>query len=244
MWEIIQNYTPSLLIGQFPNGPLGGLALTLILSMLGLALAFPLSILVALCRLSPYSLLRWPSTVFVYIIRGVPLVMLVFWSYFLVPVLIGRPTSAFVTLVVTLVLYQAAYMSEIVRAGIEALPSGQTEAARSLGLGYGLTMRKVVLPQALYNMLPSLISQFVSAIKETSIGYVISVHELTHSANQVNSSLLTKPLEVFATLSLLYFAVCYSLTRVAHFVERRVDRSRAGTTTTSPGVTNDSLLQS
>jgi polar amino acid transport system permease protein len=245
MWEILRDYTPSLLIGQFPHGPLGGLALTLVLSVLGLCLAFPISILLALCRLSHHAVLQWPSTVFVYIIRGVPLVMLVFWSYFLVPVLIGRPTSAFVTLVVTLVLYQAAYMSEIVRAGIEALPHGQTEAARSLGLGYGTTMRKVLLPQALYNMLPSLISQFVSTIKETSIGYVISVHELTHSANQVNSSLLTKPLQVFLTLSLLYFVVCYSLTRIARIVERRVEKRRAGSATTQPiEVLNDPLLQS
>ncbi|MDP1680538.1 MAG: amino acid ABC transporter permease [Burkholderiales bacterium] len=243
MWEILQDHLPSLLIGQAPRGPLGGLALTLILSVLGLGLAFPLSIVLALCRLSSHAILRWPSTVFVYVIRGIPLVMLVFWSYFLVPVLIGRPTSAFTTLVVTLVLYQAAYMSEIVRAGIEALPRGQTEASRSLGMSYGLTMRQVILPQALYNMLPSLISQFVSTIKETSIGYVISVHELTFSANQVNSALLTKPLQVFVTLSLIYFSVCFALTKTAQVVERRVERRR-NRVTSSAGVPNDSILQS
>ncbi|MDA8520154.1 amino acid ABC transporter permease [Acidovorax sp. NCPPB 4044] len=243
MQEILRDYLPSLLIGQYPNGPLGGLALTLILSVLGLGLAFPLSIALALCRLSPWAIVRWPSTVIVYVVRGIPLVMLVFWSYFLVPVLIGRPTSAFTTLVVTLVIYQAAYMSEIVRAGIEALPKGQTEASRSLGMTYGLAMRQVVLPQALYNMLPSLISQFVSTIKETSIGYVISVHELTYSANMVNSSLLTKPLQVFVTLSLIYFVVCFALTQSARAVERRVERRRARATP-SAGVLNDSLLQS
>jgi polar amino acid transport system permease protein len=243
MQEIFQDHLPSLLIGQYPNGPMGGLALTLILSVLGLGMAFPLSIALALCRLSPLAILRWPSTVIVYVVRGIPLVMLVFWSYFLVPVLIGRPTSAFTTLVVTLVIYQSTYMSEIVRAGIEALPKGQVEASRSLGLSYGLTMRQVILPQALYNMLPSLISQFVSTIKETSIGYVISVHELTYSANMVNSSLLTKPLEVFITLSLIYFIVCFALTQIARTVERRVERRRARVTPSS-GIPNDSLLQS
>lgn len=243
MQEILQDYLPTLLIGQYPNGPLGGMALTLILSVLGLSLAFPLSIALALCRLSPWAILRWPSTLIVYVVRGIPLVMLVFWSYFLVPVLIGRPTSAFTTLVVTLVIYQATYMSEIVRAGIEALPKGQTEASRSLGLSYGLTMRQVILPQALYNMLPSLISQFVSTIKETSIGYVISVHELTYSANMVNSSLLTKPLQVFVTLSLIYFIVCFALTQTARAVEQRIERRRASVTP-SAGVPNDSLLQS
>jgi polar amino acid transport system permease protein len=243
MGEILEHHLPSLLLGQYPNGPLGGLALTLILSTLGLCLAFPLSIGLALCRLSAFRLLRWPSTAIVYVVRGVPLVMFVFWSYFLVPGLIGQSVSAFTTLVVTLVVYQAAYMSEIVRAGLEALPKGQTEAARSLGLGYGQTMRQILLPQALYNMLPSLISQFVSTIKETSIGYVISVHELTHSAHQVNSSLLTRPLEVFATLSVIYFVVCFSLTQCAAAVDRHITRRRAGATPVNRSKGNDPLLQ-
>lgn len=243
MWEIINDHLPTLLIGQYPNGPLGGLVLTLILSVLGLALAFPLSIVLALSRLSPYAAFRVPSTVMVYVVRGIPLVMLVFWSYFLVPGLIGETVSAFTTLVVTLVVYQAAYMSEIVRAGIEALPRGQTEAARSLGMGYGKTMKEIILPQALYNMLPSLISQFVSTIKETSIGYVISVHELTYSAGQVNSSLLTKPLQVFATLSLIYFVVCYALTRGAALADRRINRRRTGATVSTEGKPHDPILQ-
>jgi len=243
MWEIISEHLPSLLIGQYPHGPLGGLALTLILSVLGLALAFPLSIALALCRTSPFALLRLPSTAIVYVVRGIPLVMLVFWSYFLVPGLIGEKVSAFTTLVVTLVIYQAAYMSEIVRAGIEALPRGQVEAARSLGLGYWRTLSQVVLPQALYNMLPTLISQFISTIKETSIGYVISVHELTHSANQVNAALLTRPLEVFAMLSLIYFIVCYSLRKCAYIAEMRIQRRRAGITVSPRGNSHDPVLQ-
>lgn len=244
MNELLALHLPSLLIGQYPNGPLGGLALTLILSALGLCLAFPLSIVLALCRTSPYAVLRWPSTVVVYVVRGVPLVMFVFWSYFLVPGLIGHTVSPFVTMVVTLVIYQAAYMAEIVRAGIESLPKGQTEAARSLGLSYGQTMRQVLLPQALYNMLPSLISQFISTTKETSIGYVISVHELTHAANQVNSALLTRPLEVFATLSVIYFVVCFSLTRCAQAVDRRIARRRAGAAPATQSQAHDPLLQS
>lgn len=244
MGEILTTYLPGLLIGQYPNGPVGGLALTLILSILGLSLAFPLSIALALCRLSPYAVLRVPSTIVVYVVRGVPLVLLVFWSYFLVPGLIGHAVSAFTTLLVTLVLYQAAYMSEIVRAGIEALPKGQTEAARSLGLSYGLTMRQILLPQALYNMLPSLLSQFVSTIKETSIGYVISVHELTHEAHQINSALLTRPFEVFATLSVIYFIVCYALTQIAHAVDRHITRRRAGIASSNvESQANDPLLQ-
>jgi polar amino acid transport system permease protein len=245
MLDILVHNAHFLLLGQYPNGPVGGLALTLILALLGLAFAFPLGVLLALCRVSPYRLLSVPSTVLVYIVRGVPLVMLVFWSYFLVPGLIGHLVSAFTTLVVTLVIYQAAYLSEIVRAGIESLPKGQTESARSLGMSYGATMRHVILPQALYNMLPSILSQCVSTVKDTSIGYVISVQEMTFSAQQINASLLTKPFQVFFILALTYFVVCYTLTQCAHLIERSIARRRAsGKMQDVRSVINDSVLQS
>ncbi|MDB5781808.1 amino acid ABC transporter permease [Caballeronia mineralivorans] len=245
MLDILTQNAHFLLLGQYPSGPIGGLALTLILALLGLAFAVPLSLLLALCRVSPYRVLSVPSTVLVYIVRGVPLVMLVFWSYFLVPGLIGHLVSAFTTLVVTLVIYQAAYLSEIVRAGIESLPKGQTESARSLGMSYGSTMRHVILPQALYNMLPSILSQCVSTVKDTSIGYVISVQELTFSAQQINASLLTRPFQVFLILALVYFAVCYTLTRCVQGVERRISRRRAfGKMPNVRSLINDSVLQS
>jgi polar amino acid transport system permease protein len=128
----------------------------------------------------------------------------------------------------TLVIYEAAYLAEIVRAGIESLPRGQMEAARAVGLTYLQAMRKVVLPQAIYNMVPAMLSQFVSTIKETSLGYVISVNELTFSASQVNSMLLTKPFPVFAVLAAIYFLLCFALTQMARHLERRVARRRAG----------------
>jgi polar amino acid transport system permease protein len=245
MLDILIHNGHFLLLGQYPNGPVGGLALTLILALLGLAFAFPLGVLLALCRISSYRVLSVPSTVLVYVVRGVPLVMLVFWSYFLVPGLIGHLVSAFTTLVVTLVIYQAAYLSEIVRAGIESLPKGQTESARSLGMSYGATMRHVILPQALYNMLPSILGQCVSTVKDTSIGYVISVQELTFSAQQINASLLTQPFQVFFILALTYFVVCYTLTQCAHLIERSIARRRAsGKMQEVRSVINDSVLQS
>jgi polar amino acid transport system permease protein len=228
---ILRDNGTLLLIGQYPHGPLGGLAITFLLSVLGLALAFPLGVVIALARVSPFAWLRCPATVLVYVVRGVPLIMFIFWVYFFVPVLIGRTVSGFTTMVVTLVIYQAAYLAEIVRAGIEGLPKGQTEAARAVGLSYMQTTRKVILPQALYNMVPAMISQFVSTIKETSLGYVISVNELTFAANQINSTLLTKPFQVFLILAFIYFVLCFSLTQFARQVERRITRKRAGITT-------------
>jgi polar amino acid transport system permease protein len=225
---ILHDHWPLLLVGQYPNGPLGGLAITLLLSALGLLLAFPLGLVLALAKISPWRSLAAPATAVIHVVRGVPLIMFIFWVYFFLPALTGRTVSGFTTMVVTLVIYQAAYLAEVVRAGIEGLPRGQIEAARALGLSHMQTMFKVVLPQALYNMVPAMVSQFVSTIKETSLGYVISVNELTFAANQVNNALLTKPFQVFIILAGIYFLVCFSLTQLARQLERRIAAKRAG----------------
>ncbi len=222
MWEIIQTYWLYYLIGQYPEGPLGGLALTLVLAALALLLALPVGILLALCRLSPYRLLRWPVTVVVYVVRGTPLLMVVFWAYFLLPTLTGQMTDQFNTMLAALVIFDGAYLSEIIRAGIQAVPKGQMESARSLGFNYLQTMRLVILPQALRNMLPSLVNQFVSTIKETSLGYIISLGEVSFIATQINTQLLTRPAEVYLLLGLTYFVMCFGLSRVAFWLERRL----------------------
>ncbi|NRP75859.1 putative glutamine ABC transporter permease protein GlnP [Ensifer psoraleae] len=226
--NIIKDYWLLLLIGQYPNGPLGGLANTLILSALSIALAFPVSILLALARLSKWGLLRWPVTALVYITRGVPLLMLILWSYFLVPLLTGADVPSFYTMLTTLVIYQGAFLSEVVRAGIVALGPGQMDAARALGHSYMGAMRFIILPQALYNMIPSMISTFVATIKDTTLGYVINVPDLTFAASQVNNQLLTQPFQVFLILAAVYYAICWSLTHVANVIERRIARKRAG----------------
>jgi polar amino acid transport system permease protein len=241
--EILRDNWLLLLVGQYPNGPLGGIACTLILSVLGIVLAFPLSVLLALARLSHWRLLNWPATALVYMVRGVPLLMVILWVYFLVPLLIGRNVTGFVTMLCTLVLYEGAYLAEVVRAGIEALPKGQMEAARSLGHSHLGAMRLVILPQALFNMLPSMLSQFVSTIKETTLGYVINVPELTFAANQINNQLLTKPFEVFFILAVIYYVLCWSLTRAATALERRIEARRAGPRATPAEMQAAGLVQ-
>jgi polar amino acid transport system permease protein len=168
--------------------------------------------------------------------------MIIFWGYFLVPLLIGRVVPGFVTMVVALVIYEAAFLSEIVRAGIEALPRGQSDAARALGHSHLGSMRYVILPQALYNMMPSILSQFVSTIKDTTLGYVINVPELTFAANQINNRLLTKPFEVFFILAMIYFIVCWTLTQLANWLERRIAAKRAGTGWTGVAIPDDQPL--
>ncbi|OCP21237.1 MULTISPECIES: amino acid ABC transporter permease [unclassified Ensifer] len=226
---IIRDYWLLLLIGQYPNGPLGGLANTLILSALSIGFAFPVSIIFALARLSRWPLLRWPVTVLVYVTRGVPLLMLILWCYFVVPLVTGTDVPSFVIMLTTLVIYQGAFLSEVVRAGIVSLSHGQMDAARALGHSYLGAMRFIILPQALYNMIPSIISTFVSTIKDTTLGYVINVPDLTFAASQVNNQLLTQPFQVFLILALVYYVLCWSLTYVANRVERRIARRRAGT---------------
>lgn len=226
--HIIRDNWMLLLVGQYPNGPLGGLVVTLLLSALGIVFAFPLGTMLALCRLSPFKLLSYPATVIVYVVRGVPLIMFIFWTYFIVPQILGRPVAGFTTMLVTLVIYQSAYLAEIVRAGMTGLSAGQTEASRAIGLSYMQTTFKVLLPQAIYNMVPAIISQFVSSIKDTALGYVISVNELTFAGSQINATLLTMPFQVYILLAAIYFVVCASLTQMARWIEQRIALRRAG----------------
>lgn len=228
MWEILKDNALLLLIGQYPYGPVGGLAATLGLAAVSLLLAFPGGILLALGRVSPYRVFYLPASAVVYVVRGLPLLMFIFWAYFFVPLIIGRPVAGTTTMVVALVCYESAYLAEIIRAGIQALPKGQQEAGRALGLNYMQTMRKIILPQALFNMLPSMLSQFISTVKETSLAYVIGVQELTYAANQINSVLLTRPLEVFTLLALTYFVLNLGLTALVALTERAIGRKRSG----------------
>ncbi len=226
MYAILRDNWLLFLVGSYPHGPLGGIAATLLLSAIGIGAGFPASVLLALAQLSPLRAVRLPALWLRYALRSVPLVMLVFGAYFLAPLLIGRAVGSFATMAGTLTVFEAVYFAEIVRAGIQALSTGQMEAASALGMGYATTMRRIVLPQALENALPSIVGQFVTTIKDTSLGYVIGVQEVTYVANQVNNNLLVKPFQVFFDLSLLYFAICFALTQAARHLERRRVRRR------------------
>jgi len=227
MSELIDTYWLYFLVGQYPNGPLGGLALTLVLASLGLLLALPLGVLLGLARVSPLPWLRLPVTGLVFVVRGTPLLMVVFWAYFFLPGVTGLKTNQFATMLAALVLFDAAYLAEIVRAGLQALPKGQLQAARSLGMSYPQALRLVLLPQALRHMLPSLVNQFISTIKETSLGTIIGLSELSYIANQINAQVLVKPLQVYAILAGSYFVLCFGLSRVAYALERRLNTRSA-----------------
>jgi len=225
MSELIDTYWLYFLVGQYPHGPLGGLALTVLLASLGLLLAMPLGLLLGLGRVSPLPWLRLPVTGLVFVVRGTPLLMVVFWAYFFLPSVTGHKTDQFSTMLAALVLFDSAYLAEIVRAGLQSLPKGQMEAARSLGLGYGQALRLVLLPQALRPMLPSLVNQFVSTIKATSLGTIIGLSELSFIATAINNQVLVKPLEVYGILAFSYFILCFGLSRLAYALESRFNPS-------------------
>jgi polar amino acid transport system permease protein len=224
--EILRTYGTQLLVGGFPQGPLGGLALTLLLAVAGLLCAFPLAVLIGIARTSPLRIAAWPAAALVHSVRAVPILMLLFWAYFVLPLVIGKTISGVTTLVSALVVYEMAYVGEVVKAGILAIPRGEVEAARSLGLTYFQALRHVVLPQALVNMIPSILNQFVSLIKNTSLGYIISVNELTFSAYQINNQLLTKPFQVYFILAMMYFLICYTLSSMVGRLERKIQQDR------------------
>jgi polar amino acid transport system permease protein len=224
--DLIREHWLYFLIGEYPHGPLGGLAMTLVITSVSMVLSFPCAVLIALCRVSRRRSLFWPTTGFVYLMRGTPLLMIVFWIFFGAPVVLGFTLNAFVTIVIAIVSFQTAYLSEVIRAGIEGLPKGQTEAAMSLGLGYLTTTRKIILPQALYNVIPGILNNLTAIFKESSLAYVISLHELTYAGLQVMNHEMSRPFQVFAVLACIYFVFCFSLSQFATGLEARIRRKR------------------
>jgi len=227
MLELIHEYWLYFLVGQYPKGPLGGLALTIILATLGLILSMPLGLVFGLMRVSSNRWLRLPVTGFIYVVRGMPLLMVVFWAYFFLPSITGHKTGQFSTMLIALVLFDGAQLAEIVRAGIQGLPRGQMESARSLGLPWLAAMRRVVLPQALRHMLPFLVNQFVTTIRETSLGYIIGLAEVSFIATQINTLVFIYPTQIYLILGLTYFVLCFGLSRLAFWLERRLARRAA-----------------
>ncbi|TIH20102.1 amino acid ABC transporter permease [Marinifilum sp. JC120] len=226
-WDVVWNNLDYFLWGAFPDGPIGGLAASIILALLGIFGAFWIGLAAGLMRLSRNRLVKSVSVVYIEVIRGIPLLMLIFWFYFLAPVVLGRSLPEFQCALVAFIVFTGAYIGEIVKAGVIALPRGQMEAARGTGLSHVQAMRYVILPQALRNMIPSFVNQFVSLTKDTSLAYIIGVNELTRTATQVNNRTLSAPTEIFIAIAFLYFIVCYVLTWSSRRMEAHMAKYQA-----------------
>jgi len=201
-----------------------GLQGTLTAAAYALVLASVLGVLLAFGRLSRSPLVRLPSVAVIELFRALPLLLVILGFFLAWPVVVGSRLEPLYALVIGLTLYNGAVIAEIVRAGIVSLPRGQSEAAMSIGLGRGQTLRLVLLPQAVRIMLPALISQLVVLLKDTSLGFVIGYLELLRSAQQV-VQVLDNPLQLFTVVALIYILINLSLSYLATVVERRQRRT-------------------
>ncbi len=211
-------------VGRFPHGALGGIALTLYLALVSCVFSFLGGLVLGLMSISHNRTVRYGSTVILNLIRGMPLLMLIFWMYFLLPVFMGRAVPESWTVIMALTLFTSAYMSQIVKAGVEGIPRGQTEAGLSTGLPMWKVMVYIVLPQGLRNMIPSFVNQFVSMIKDTSLAFIVGVSELTHVATQINNRTMIYPTEIFFFVAVIYFIICFFFTSLARWLEKRLAR--------------------
>ena len=215
-FSVISDNLDYFLIGAYPNGPLGGAALTLVLSLLSGTIAAALGLALGL----GLTLLKgWPRGVLLAVLgflRAIPVVMLIFWSYFLLPIVFKVDVPALATVVCALSLIGGAYLAHSVYAGISSLPAGQWAAGKALGLGTWQVLRLIILPQALPMMLPSFLNQWISLIKDTSLAYVIGVGELSFVATQVSNRVMVHPTEIFLFVALVYFVFCSSLDVIAN----------------------------
>ena len=165
--------------------------------------------------------LRVPATLYVEFFRGVPLVMVIFWIWFIIPILLKTKIPEFGVALTAFVIFEAAYLAEIVRAGVQSVPRGQVEAATAVGLSSSQTMRHVVLPQALKNMIPSLVTQFIVLFKDTSLASIIGFMDLTKAAQVVNNREI-RPFELYLFIAVVYWVCTYSMSRYARALEKRL----------------------
>jgi His/Glu/Gln/Arg/opine family amino acid ABC transporter permease subunit len=225
-FEVVQANLRFLLVqGLLGIGAFGGGTLALALPAIGLG--FVVGVVVALARLSRWPVVYYPATLYVEVIRGVPLVMVIFWFWFFIPIALGVPLPQYGVALVAFVAFEAAYLAEIIRAGIQSVPGGQVEAAEATGLGYLAVMRHVVLPQALRNMLPSLVTQFIILFKDTSLASIIGYMDLTKAAQTVNQREI-RPFELYLTIAVVYWVCTFGMSRLARALEARMRPDRAG----------------
>jgi len=212
---------------------LEGLLNTLKAAAYALVLAVVLGVLLAFGRLSHSPLVRVPAIAIIELFRALPLLLLILGIFLAYPILVGESLDPLYALVAGLTLYNGAVIAEIVRAGIQSLPRGQSEAALSIGLTRGQNLRLVLLPQAVRVMLPALISQLVVLLKDTSLGFVISFPELLRTGQQLVQN-LDNPLQLFVLVAIIYILINLALSSLATFVERRQRRTVGSSAAMAP----------
>jgi glutamine transport system permease protein len=200
---------------------LKGLQVTLYIFVIAIILGFLIGLIIALMRLAPVKILNWISKVYVDAIRGTPFIVQLFFIYFGVNSLHLVSLNSTTAGIITVAINAGAYFSEIIRAGIQSIDKGQTEAARSIGFTGAQTMRYVVLPQAFRRMLPTITNQSIISLKDTSLLSVIGIADLTQQG-QIQASATFEAFKIWLAVGIIYFIIIYLLTMLANFIERRI----------------------
>lgn len=197
-WDLISNFV------------LKGLYFSVMLTLVATLGGVMFGTVLAMMRLSGKKWLTVPATIYVNGMRSIPLVMVILWFFLLMPALIGRPIGAEVSAVVTFVAFEAAYFSEIMRAGIQSVSRGQVSAGMAMGMTYGQNMKLVILPQAFRNMLPVLLTQTIILFQDTSLVYAIGAYDMLKGF-EVAGKNFGRPIEAYLAAAVVYFVMCYAL---------------------------------
>lgn len=208
-WDLIKSFVL--------KGVVYSLWLTLVSAVGGVLLGTVL----ALMRLSGKAVLERPAAIYVNTMRSVPLVMALLWFFLLIPFALGRPIGAEVSAIVTFIAFEAAYFSEIVRAGIQSISRGQVHAGYAMGMTYGQNMRLIVLPQAFRNMLPVFLTQTIILFQDTSLVYAIGAYDMLKGFETLGKN-LGRPVEAYLLAALVYLVMCLSLSKIVRSVQVRV----------------------
>jgi len=199
------------------KGLLFSVELTLVATIGGIVFGTVL----ALMRLSGKKALEWPAVIYVNGMRSIPLVMVILWFFLLIPFLIGRSIGAELSATITFVAFEAAYFSEIMRAGIQSIPRGQVMAGQALGMSYGQNMRLIVLPQAFRNMIPVLLTQTIILFQDTSLVYAIGAYDLLKGFVTAGK-IYGRVEEVYILAALVYFVICFGLSALVRRLQARI----------------------
>ncbi|MCC6535422.1 MAG: amino acid ABC transporter permease [Burkholderiales bacterium] len=205
----------------FRNFILKGLVFSVQLTVVAMLGGIVFGTALALMRLSGAKWLALPATAYVNGMRSIPLVMVILWFFLLIPFIIGRPIGAELSAFITFTAFEAAYYSEIMRAGIQSIPRGQVHAGQAVGLSYAQNMRYVILPQAFRNMLPVLLTQTIILFQDTSLVYAIGAYDLLKGF-EVSGKNLNRPIEAYLLAAVCYFAICFLLSYLVKRLQRRI----------------------
>ena len=208
-WNVISSF--------IVKGFIFSVQLTVVAMIGGIALGTA----IALMRLSGKKWLVLPAAVYVNTLRSIPLVMVILWFFLLIPLLIGRPLGAELSAMVTFTVFEAAYYSEIMRAGIQSVPSGQVSAGYAVGMTYAQCMKLIVLPQAFRNMLPVLLTQTIILFQDTSLVYAVGAYDLLKGF-EVAGKNYNRPIETYLVAAVVYFAICFSLSMAVRQLQKKI----------------------